>query len=112
MPLFEKSVQVFSETDISVGDLDYTASGCYRNVVTRSFDVKPKRVLFVKISSDKIVDVVVANSDGSAAAHKEGITDYDIGPIITGNNKNMGILLGVYLGDKAKVNVEIRMEKK
>lgn len=111
MSLFEKMEQVYGPEVVSVGDLDLTVDGGYRNVVTIPLDVKPKRMLTVKVSSDFPVDVVVANEKGAAVGHKEGVRDATLGPYSTGKLKSMGIFLGLYPGDKAKVNVEAWMEK-
>lgn len=105
--MFDKRVQVFGPEVVSVGDFDPTVDGCYRNVVTISLDVKPRRMLHVKVSSDIPVDVVVANSDRSAAGHREQVTEAVLGPYPTGKSDDMGILLGVFKGDKAKVNLEV-----
>ena len=89
----------------------YIKDGGYRNVVTIPLDVKPKRSLMVKVSSDNPVDVVIANEKGAAIAHKEGVRDALLGPYSTGKLKSMGIFLGLYPGDKAKVNIEAWMER-
>ena len=47
MSLFEKREQVYGPELVSVGDLDLTVDGGYRNVVTIPLDVKPKRSLMV-----------------------------------------------------------------
>ena len=111
MSIFDKRVNVFGPEVVSVGDLDYTVDGCYRNIVPIPLDVKPNRLLYVKVSSDNPVDVVVAHDDNSAAGHKEGVTDIQLGPFSTGKSTSMGIILGIFRGDKAKVNVEAWMEK-
>lgn len=108
---FDKRVQVYGPEIVSVGDFDPTVDGCYRNVVTIPLDVKPRRMLHVKVSSDIPVDVVVANSDRSAAGHKEQVTSVEMGPFPTGKSNDMGILIGVFKGDKAKVNLEAWMDK-
>ncbi len=106
MPLFEKREQVYGPETVSVGDFDITVDGCYRNVVTIPLDVKPKRKLRVRISSDHPVDVVVARGDNSSAGFKNGVTEATLGPFDTGKFDSMGIFLGVYKGDRAKVTVE------
>ena len=111
MSLFEKREQVYGPETVSVGDLDLTVDGCYRNVVTIALDVRPKRALHVRVASDNPVDVVVANEKGAAIAHKEGVRDAVIGPCPTGKLHSMGIFLGVYPGDRAKVEVEAWMER-
>lgn len=111
MSLLEKKVQVYGPEEVSVGDFDPTVDGCYRNVVTIPLDVKPRRVLYVKIKSDNPVDVVVAKEDRSSAGHKDGVTDVIMGPYETGKSKSMGIILGVFRGDKSKVTIDAWMDK-
>ncbi len=111
MSLFDKREVVFGPEVVSVGDLDYTVEGCYRNVVTIPLEVKPKRMLRVRISSDAPVDVVIANENRSSAGHKEAVREAEFGPYDTGKSKSMGIILGVFRGDKAKVTVEAWVDK-
>ena len=102
---------MFGPETISVGDFDPTVDGCYRNVEIRTLQVKPKHLLYVRIKSDFPVDVAVANEDNSAAGHKNGVTDDVLGPFSTQKFSTMGLFLGVFRGDKAKVDVDIWMEK-
>ena len=111
MSLFDKRIDVFGPEVVSVGDFDPTVDGCYRNVVPIPLTVKPNKMLRVKISSDVPVDVVVAHDDNSAAGHKENITEMVFGPYPTGKSTSMGIILGIFRGDKAKVNVEAWLDK-
>ncbi len=111
MSLFDKREQVYGPETLSVGDLDLTVDGGYRNVVTVPLDVRPKRSLYVRVVSDGPVDVVVANEKGAAIGHKEGVRDVLLGPFSTGKLRSMGVFLGVYPGDKAKVELEVWMER-
>jgi hypothetical protein len=111
MGLFSKRTQVMGPETILVGKFDPTVDGCYRNVEIRTLQVKPKHSLYVKVTSDNPVDVVVANEDQSAAGVKNGITEVTMGPFSTQKFSTMGLFLGVYRGDKANVTVEAWMEK-
>lgn len=111
MALFEKKELIYGPERIKVGELDLTVDGGYRNVITIPLDVKPKRVITVKVVSDNPVDVVVANEKGAAIGHKEGVTDMTLGPFSTGKLKSMGVFLGVYPGDRAEAELEVWMEK-
>jgi hypothetical protein len=112
MVLFgNRKVMVFDKADISVGDFDPTVPGCYRNVVSFPFDVRPKKALYAEFESDNPVDVVLANSNGSVAAKHMGVTVYSMGPVVTKDNKDMGLILGVFPGDKAKVSARVWMDK-
>lgn len=111
MAFFDKREQVYGPEVISVGDFDITVDGCYRNVVTIPLVVRPHRMLHVSVQSDNPVDVVVAREDHSSAGIKEGAKNIELGPFGTGKSRSMGILLGVYKGDKAKVTVEAWTDK-
>ena len=89
-----------------------TADGFYRNVVTIPLDVKPNHSIFLRIKADQPVDIVIAKDDGSALAHKDRIMEGELGPYPTDKRKSMGIILGVFRGDKATAELEVWMEKK
>jgi len=112
MSLFEKRTAVFGPEDVRIGEFDPTADGLYRNVVTIPLDVKPKHVIYVKAKSDNPFDIVIAKENGSAVVHKEGNRDIQLGPFPTEKADSMGIILGVFRGDKATVNLEVWMERK
>lgn len=111
MSLFAKKVTVLGPEVVSVGDFDPTVDGCYRNVVTIPLEVKPRRQLYVRVRSDNPVDIVVAKDDRSAAGHKENQTDITMGPFDTGKMTSMGIILGIYRGEKASVEIEAWIDK-
>lgn len=111
MPIFDSKETVYGPETMSVGDFDPTVDGCYRNVVTIALDVKPKRKLRVSVKADHPVDVVVAREDRSAAGHKDGIMEATLGPFDTGKARSMGIIIGVFRGDKANVTVEAWTDK-
>jgi len=110
--MFDKRVTVFEGKDILVGKFNPAAPGCYDNVLTFAYEVKTKRNLYFDVDSDIPISVAIANDDNSSAFHKEDVTVGSFGPISTADNKEMGLFLGVYPGDKAKVNIQIWMEKK
>ncbi|MDD2626786.1 MAG: hypothetical protein WCQ63_00345 [Methanomethylophilus sp.] len=114
MGLFSKPETVFERTDLELGLLNLqspTGTG-YDNILTFPFDVKPNRMLYADISADRPVDLVLANKDSSAAFHRENITALRIGPVPTGKNDNMGLILGIFQGDRAKVTIKIWMDRK
>jgi hypothetical protein len=112
MSFFEKRTQVYGPEEISIGEFDATADGFYRNVVTIPLDVKPNHVLYVSVKAGNPVDVVVARENGSAVQHKDRITDVVMGPYPTEKAKSMGIIIGVFRGDRSKATVEAWMERK
>lgn len=109
--ILNKKTEVFSVRQMRVGDFDPTKPGCYDNVKTFPIEVRPQRALFFKIVSDVPISIAFANSDNSSVYHKEDMTDFGYGPIPTGRNREMGILLGVYPGDKATIDLDVWMEK-
>ncbi|UAL07517.1 MAG: hypothetical protein KRP56_06805 [Candidatus Methanogranum gryphiswaldense] len=111
MALFEKRTQVFNVQQIHIGDFDPTKPGCYDNVKTFTIEVKPKRYIFFELKSEIPVSIVFANSDNSSIYHKEDIKEFSYGPIPTNDNKEIGLILGVYPGDKAKVDLDVWMER-
>ncbi len=111
MSLFDKRSQVYGPETFSMGEFDVNADGYYRNVVTVPIDTKPRRMLYVKVASDALVDVVVAKEDRSSAMHKEHVTDAVLGPIPTEKSHSMGVIIGVFRGDRANVTLEVWMDR-
>lgn len=111
MALFDRRTEVFRQDKLLVGRFDPTMPGCYDNVKTFPMEVKPKRSLTVSIKADGKISFAIADSSHTSVFHKEDITEGTFGPIPTANNKEMGVLLGVYPGDKVNVDIEIWMEK-
>lgn len=111
MALLKEKTLVFEGKDLVIGEFDPSVEGFYKNVMTYNFNVRKRRTLTITISSDVPVDVAVANEKGSSIVHKQSIKDGTVGPISTEDNREMGLFIGVYPGDKAIVNVEAWMEK-
>ncbi len=114
MGLFSKPETVFERKDLLLGGLDpQSPTGtAYDNIMTFSFDVKPKKALRIELTADRPVDLVLANSDGSALVHREDAAALTMGPIPTGKNENMGLILGIFPGDRATISVRIWMDRK
>lgn len=112
MALFEKRTEVLKEKGRLIGSFDPTKPGLYDNVHTFPIEVKPKRSLYVKFEADGHISFAVADSGNRSVFHKEDITGGTFGPIPTENNKEMGILIGVYQGDKVTVDIEIWTERR
>ncbi|MDR1954576.1 MAG: hypothetical protein LBP82_01320 [Candidatus Methanoplasma sp.] len=103
--------QVFGKEGLVLGEFDPSVEGLYRNVKAFPFNVKRKKVIIIAITSDLPVDVAVVDEEGSPVTYKQAVKEGSIGPIPTGGNREMGIILGIYQGDKATVNVEIWMAR-
>ena len=112
MSIFEKRTQVYGPETFIVGEFDPTADGLYRNVYPVELTVKPNHVLYVSVKSDIPVDIVIAMEDGSAVQHKDKQKEIVLGPYPTEKHKSMGVILGVFRGDKANVTLEAWMERK
>ncbi|MCL1978843.1 MAG: hypothetical protein FWG60_01620 [Methanomassiliicoccaceae archaeon] len=109
MAVFGGREQVFSIEGLIIGEFDPSADGFYRNVKTFSFKVKKRKTIRIDIRSDMPVDVAVANENGANASYKQAIKEGSVGPVPTGGNREMGIIIGVYPGEKATVSIEIWM---
>lgn len=112
MALFTRKQKIFGPELISVGDFDPREDSCYRNIVVTRINVKPKRMLYLHVTSDFPVDVVVLNEGGRPIGHVFNVKEGDLGPISTETCNEMAFTLGVFRGDKAKVEVEVWTEKK
>jgi len=111
MALLKNGEQVFKAEGLKLGEFDPSVEGFYRNVQSFPFKVKKRKVLEIRIDSDIPVDIAIANEKGTSISYKQGIKGSTIGPISTDDNKEMGIIIGVYPGDRATVDVEIWMAK-
>jgi len=112
MSLFEKRTQVYGPETIEIGEFDPTSDSFYRNVVTIPLTVKPNHMLYVKVKATNPVDIVVARDNGSAVQHKDRQTEIQMGPYPTEKLRSMGIIIGVFRGDRSTATVEAWMERK
>jgi hypothetical protein len=111
MAFFDGTEQVLKIEGVSLGEFDPSVHGFYKNVKSFPFDVKKRRAIKVEIKADFPVDIAIANEKGSSLLHKQAVKEGTFGPVSTGDNKEMGIIVGVYPGDKATVSVEVWMVK-
>jgi hypothetical protein len=111
MSILNRTVEVLPRTTLLVGQLDYSAPGCYRNVEVIPFKVRPNRRIRVDVESDSPVEVAVANDDGSTNAFRQSQTEGVLGPFPTGKNDSMALVLGLYPGDRANVTVRVTMSR-
>lgn len=114
MGIFSKNETLLNLDSVRIGEVDptnETGTG-YRNVMTYSFDVSKNRMIRARIESDTPVDVAIANEDGSLVGHREGVKEDVVGPFPTSKNATMGLILGLYPGDKATVSVKVWAESK
>jgi len=111
MAMFSEREQLFKTEGLVLGEFDPSVDGFYKNVHTFPIKVKKRRAIRINISSDAPVDIAVANEKGSSVSYKQAVKEGTIGPIPTEDNKEMGVIVGVYKGDKATVSVEVWMER-
>ena len=112
MAMFKDGEQVLNIEGFKLGEFDISAEGFYKNVQSFPFKVKKRKVINIKVVSDGVpVDVAIANEKGSSVFHKQAVMEGILGPIPTDENKEMGIVVGIYPGDRATVSLDIRMEK-
>jgi hypothetical protein len=111
MAVFGKKEQVLKTEGLRLGEFDPSAHGFYRNVQTFPVRVKKRRVVRICIASDISIDIAVANERGESVYYKQAVKDTTVGPVPTGDNKEMGIIIGISPGDRATVSIEAWMEK-
>ena len=111
MTMFKDGEQVFKIEGYKLGEFDPSVEGFYKNVQSFPFNVKKRRAIKINILSDVPVDVAVADGKGSSVSYKQAVKEGSIGPIPTDDNKEMGVVLGIYPGDRATVSVEIWMAR-
>jgi len=109
--LLQKTESILRQDGVSLGELDLSVEGFYRNVVTFPLAVKKNRVLYIDVKAGTPVDVAVANEGGFNVMLKQGVSEGRVGPIPTLDNREMSVLLGVYPGDKTKADIEVWMER-
>ncbi len=108
--LFDKRTTLVEHQSVTVGEFDINVDGAYRNVITFPMQVKKGKDVFVSVKSDNGVDVSVVNTKGYNAKFSEAVKDSVIGPIHSDEKGTMALILGVYRGDLAHVELEAWME--
>lgn len=95
---------------MTVGEFDITIDGAYNNVKTFPMEVKKGKKLFVYVKSDVGVDVCVVDVKGVNEKFTEAVKEKTIGPLPIIDKGTMALILGVYRGDLAHVELEAWME--
>lgn len=114
MGIFSKEETVFELTDERLGEVDPTSdTGTgYANVKHYGYAVKKRRMVRAHVVSEKPIDVVLAYPDGRLIVHKDGITDDVVGPVPSEDFTDMGIIVGIWPGDKTKFSVRVWTDSK
>lgn len=110
MPLFSKRAVLIEKQSVTVGEFDITVDGAYRNIVTFPMEAKKGRSIYVRVTSDNGVDVSIVDAKGMNAKYSEMVKDAVLGPVSVREKGTMALVLGVYRGDLAHVEVEAWME--
>ena len=108
--LFGKKVTLIEHQNVTVGEFNINIDGAYDNVKTFRLDVKKGRRLFISVRSDNGVDVSIVDTKGMNESFSEAVTDKLIGPLEITEKGTMALILGVYRGDLAHVELEAWME--
>ena len=108
--LFSKRIVLVEHQTLTVGEFNINIDGAYDNVKTFRMDVKKGKKLFVSVKSDNGVDVSIVGTDGMNKAFSEAVKDKTMGPVEIDSKGAMALILGVYRGDLAHVEVEAWME--
>ena len=108
--LFSKKVILIEHQTLTVGEFNININGAYDNVKTFPLEVKKGRKLFVSVKSDNGVDVSVVDTKGMNESFSEAVKDKLIGPVDIAEKGTMALVLGVYRGDLAHVELEAWME--
>ncbi len=108
--LFSKRTVLVEHQTLTVGEFNINIDGAYDNVKTFRRDVKKGKKLFVSVKSDNGVDVSIVGTDGMNKAFSEAVKDKTMGPVEIDSKGTMALILGVYRGDLAHVEVEAWME--
>ncbi len=95
---------------LRIGDFDPSIPGGYDNVRSIPIQVKKGRSLLVRVESDSPVDVALSDAGGAVLKFEEGMRSGTLGPFPFEDKGTAVIMLGVYRGDKADVELEAWVE--
>ena len=108
--LFSRKVTLIEHQSLTVGEFNIDIDGAYDNVKTFRLDVKKGKKLYISVRSDNGVDVSVVDAKGMNESFSEAVKDKLIGPLNIEDKGTMALVLGVYRGDLAHVELEAWME--
>ena len=108
--LFNKKTVLVERQELTIGEFNIEINGAYDNVKTFRLDVKKGRKLFVSVRSDNGVDVSIVDTKGMNTSFSEAVKEKTIGPVEIIEKGTMALILGVYRGDLAHVEIEAWME--
>ena len=104
--MFRRKISLVPPTKVSLGEFDINEPGGYQNVKTFRLDIKAGRNLHVRVTSDKPIDIAVSDQQGFCRCFKEGVTDGGLGPVLFPEKDVAALVIGVFRGDKAELEIE------
>ena len=110
MSLFNRKSILLSESEFTLGALDYTIQGAYDNVKTYPLEVKAGKKVFVEIKTSAPIDVSLVDTKGMNAKFKENYEGGIFGPVEVKEKGIMTMILGIYRGEKSQVEFTAWME--
>ena len=111
MSLFgKKRVTLVEKQSVTIGEFDITVDGAYRNIMTFRLDVKKGRDVYASVKSDNGVDVSLVDVHGYNSKYQAEVKDSVLGPVHVDETGTMALVLGVFRGDLAHVELECWME--
>lgn len=108
--LFNKKVILVEHQTLTIGEFNIEIDGAYDNIKSFRMDVKKGKKLFVSVRSDNGVDVSIVDTKGMNQSFSEAVKEKTIGPIEITEKGTMALILGVFRGDLAHVEIEAWME--
>ena len=108
--LFDRKDILVEHQNLTVGEFNINIDGAYDNVRTFPLEVRKGKNVFVSVKSDNGVDVCVVGTDGMNQKFSAAAKDVTLGPIPVKEKGTMSLVLAVFRGDLAHVEVEAWME--
>lgn len=108
--LFGRKVFLIENQSFTVGEFNPQTDGAYDNIRSFPMEVKKGHELYVFVRSDEGVDVSIVSVKGMNMSFSESVKDKTIGPLKIPEKGTMALVLGVYRGDLAHVEIEAWME--
>ncbi|MGE4274646.1 MAG: hypothetical protein AB7E27_01130 [Candidatus Methanomethylophilaceae archaeon] len=110
MSPFRRKTILIAPTHMTLGEFDIEEPGGYHNVKTLPLHIKAGRELHVRIRSDRPVDLAISDQNGLCRSFREGVTDGGLGPVHFPEKELVALVLGIFRGEKAELDLEAWME--
>ena len=110
MSLLRRKHTIIPLTRMTLGEFDIQEPGGYRNVKTFPLHIKAGRDLHVRVRSDRPVDLAVSDQKGFCRSFQEGVMEGSLGPVHFPEKELAALVLGVFRGDRADLELEVWTE--